>query len=54
MMLRYSLGRSREAERIEAAVTGALREGFRTADIYTADTRLVGTTEMGRAVLEKL
>jgi 3-isopropylmalate dehydrogenase len=54
MMLRYSLGRPREAGRIEAAVTSALREGFRTADIYTAGTRLVGTTEMGRAVLEKL
>jgi 3-isopropylmalate dehydrogenase len=54
MMLRYSLGRSREAARIEAAVTSALREGARTADIYTAGTRLVGTAEMGRAVLEKL
>ena len=54
MMLRYSLGRSGEAERVEAAVTSALREGIRTADIYTAGTRLVGTNEMGRAVLEKL
>ena len=54
MMLRYSLGRPREAERIEAAVTRTLRGGYRTADIYTPGTRLVGTSEMGRAVLESL
>jgi len=54
MMLRYSLGRPREAERIEGAVTRALRAGIRTADIYTAGTRLVGTRDMGRAVLENL
>jgi len=54
MMLRYSLGRPDAAARIEAAVQKVLRDGLRTADIYTAGTRKVGTEEMGRAVAENL
>ncbi len=54
MMLRYSLGQAAAAERLEAAVKKALRDGFRTADIYTAGTRKVGTAEMASAVAERL
>ena len=54
MMLRYSLERPEAAARIEQAVRKVLKEGLRTADIYTAGTRRVGTAEMGAAVLEAL
>jgi len=54
MMLRYSLRDEKSARRIEAAVTKALRDGLRTADIHTAGTRKVGTQEMGDAVVRAL
>ena len=54
MMLRYSLGRPGEADRIEAAVRKVLQQGLRTADIYTAGMRKVGTRAMGDAVLAAL
>ena len=54
MMLRYSLKQPQAADRIEQAVTKVLREGLRTADIYTAGTRKVGTNEMGDAVISAL
>ena len=54
MMLRYSLGKPRAAQRIEAAVTKALRDGLRTADIHTEGKRRTGTAEMGDAVVAAL
>jgi 3-isopropylmalate dehydrogenase len=54
MMLRYSLKGENSAERIEKAVSKVLRDGLRTADIHTAGTRKVGTTEMGDAVVAAL
>jgi len=54
MMLRYSLGRAAEADRLEAAVREVLRQGLRTADIYTDGCRKVGTQEMGDAVVAAL
>ena len=54
MMLRYSLKDEKNARRIESAVTRALRDGLRTADIHTAGTRKVGTAEMGDAVVHAL
>jgi 3-isopropylmalate dehydrogenase len=54
MMLRYSLRQEQAAERIERAVRKVLRDGCRTADIFTAGTRKVGTKEMGDAVLAAL
>jgi 3-isopropylmalate dehydrogenase len=50
MMLRYSLDMADEADRIEAAVAGALAGGARTADIGGTTT----TAEMGEAVLAAL
>ncbi len=54
MMLRYSLDRPAEADRVEAAVRKVLRDGYRTADIHTAGLRKVGTEEMGDAVVAAL
>jgi 3-isopropylmalate dehydrogenase len=50
MLLRYSLGQSQLAERIEAAVGEVLSQGLRTADIAGVDSS-VGTIEMGAAVV---
>jgi 3-isopropylmalate dehydrogenase len=48
MMLRYSLRtrRNKETQRIENAVQKVLADGYRTADIYTEGTKMVGTREM--------
>ncbi len=54
MMLRYSLGQAAAADRIEAAVKKVLKEGYRTADIFEAGTKKVGTQEMGAAVVAAL
>jgi 3-isopropylmalate dehydrogenase len=58
MMCRYSLDAPAAADGIERAVNQVLAEGFRTADIAPdeadAGIRLVGTEEMGEAVLAAL
>jgi len=54
LMLRYSLGQGMVADRLEAAVKKTLRDGYRTADIYTQGTRKVSTAEMASAVAERL
>lgn len=54
MMLRYSLGRPDQAERIDAAVGRVLDAGLRTADIAAAGTTSIGTAAMGDAVVERL
>lgn len=54
MMLRYSLGKPQQADRIEAAVQAVLAQGLRTPDIKTEGCKLVGTQEMGEAVVKAL
>ena len=54
MMLRYSLNRASQADRIEAAVKQVLAQGLRTADIAAGGARTVGTKEMGDAVVAAL
>ena len=54
MMLRYSLGKAEQADRIEAAVQKVLAQGYRTGDIKTEGCQLVGTRELGEAVLKAL
>jgi 3-isopropylmalate dehydrogenase len=54
MMLRYSLGMTGEADRIEKAVQKVLQQGLRTADIYTEGTQRVSTVQMGDAVVAAL
>lgn len=54
MMLRYTLDSAPAANAIEQAVSKVLDQGLRTADIHSAGTRLVGTVEMGQAVVAAL
>ena len=51
MMLRYSLNAPKAADAIERAVSAVLDQGLRTADIFTDGSQLVGTVEMGDAVV---
>lgn len=54
MLLRYSLCLETEAEAVEKAVRGALRDGLRTADIRAEGEEALGTEEMGRAVRARI
>jgi 3-isopropylmalate dehydrogenase len=51
MLLRYSLDRGADADRVEAAVLAVLNDGYRTADIRSPGTRAVGTGEMGDLIV---
>ena len=51
MLLRHSLGLTREAEEIETAVEQTINEGYRTEDVREAGKEVVGTKEMGNRVL---
>jgi 3-isopropylmalate dehydrogenase len=50
MLLRYSLNRGPDADRIERAVQKVLEQGYRTRDIHSPGMRLVGTGEVGALV----
>ena len=59
MLLRLSLGRDDAAAAVEAAVSGALADGYRTADLLPADgdpagLHRVGTTGMAAAIVERI
>ncbi|BCN40089.1 3-isopropylmalate dehydrogenase [Alicycliphilus denitrificans] len=54
MMLRFSLGQTEAADRIEDAVKKVLAQGLRTPDIHSEGTARVGTVEMGDAVVNAL
>lgn len=54
MMLRYSLNRAEQADRIEAAVKAVLAQGLRTPDIHEQGMTRVGTKQMGDAVVAAL
>ena len=54
MLLRYSLDRGADADRIEAAVLAVLEEGYRTRDIQSAGTKPVGTVEMGELIARRV
>lgn len=54
MMLRYTFNDEKNALRIENAVKQALKEGYRTADIYTDGCKKVKCSEMGDAVVAAL
>jgi 3-isopropylmalate dehydrogenase len=51
MMLRYTLAAPELAERIETAVARVLDQGLRTRDIQSPGTRVIGTSDMGDAVV---
>jgi len=54
MLLRYGLHLPQEADAVEAAVRAALSRGFHTADLTLAEGTIVGTREMGEAIVEAL
>lgn len=54
MMLRYSFDLEEEASAIEAAVEKVLDEGYRTGDIASEGTKIVGCAKMGELVAERV
>ena len=54
MMLRYSLGETEMADRIDSAVNQVLDDGIRTYDIFTGGLTKVSTSQMGDAVTAAL
>ncbi|MEM6615682.1 MAG: 3-isopropylmalate dehydrogenase [Pseudomonadota bacterium] len=54
MCLRYSFGLVEHADRLEAAIAGALADGIRTPDIAAEGETAVSTSEMTDAVLAHL
>ncbi len=54
MMLRFSLNKAEQADRIENAVKKVLAQGLRTADIYEEGCTKVNTQQMGEAVVKAL
>ena len=54
MLLRYSLKRVDLADRVEQAVRKALAAGLRTQDIARPAERVVSTSDMGQAVIDRL
>jgi 3-isopropylmalate dehydrogenase len=54
LLLRHSLGLETEAAAVEAAVSNAIDAGARTADIAEKGRTVLGTTQMGDAILAAL
>ncbi len=54
MLLRFSLDLDQEADAIEKAVKQVLVDGYRTCDIMSEGKTLVGTSEMGQLIIDRL
>jgi 3-isopropylmalate dehydrogenase len=54
MMFDLSFGMAPEAALIGDAVRLALKQGFRTRDIFSKGTRLIGTQGMGNQIVENI
>ncbi|KAJ7962794.1 isopropylmalate dehydrogenase 3 [Quillaja saponaria] len=54
MLLRYGLGEENSAKRIETAVLDTLNRGFRTGDIHSSGTKLVGCKQLGDEILKSV
>jgi 3-isopropylmalate dehydrogenase len=54
MMLRYSLNQSEAANRIETAVEQVLAAGYRTIDIQSPGTTILGCQAMGQMLIKAL
>src|SRR6266567_3039548 len=54
MGLRYSFNMGREADLIDKAIAATLAKGLRTADIKSEGGTLVGTTQMGAAIIAEM
>jgi 3-isopropylmalate dehydrogenase len=51
MALRYSFGMGKEADLIDKAIAATLDKGLRTADIKSDGMTVIGTTQMGEAIV---
>jgi len=54
MLLKFSFGLTKEADSINQAVEKSLEQGFRTADIASAESEKLSTTEMTNKIIENL
>jgi 3-isopropylmalate dehydrogenase len=54
MALRYSFDMQKEADLIDRAVANVLARGLRTADIKSDGATIVGTSEMGQAIVKEI
>jgi 3-isopropylmalate dehydrogenase len=54
MALRYSFALLHEADLIDQAIAAALAKGLRTADIKSEGTTVVGTAQMGDAIVAEM
>lgn len=54
MLLRFSLDLDKEADAVEQAVKQVLKEGFRTADIYSEGMKKAGCREMGDLICKRI
>ena len=54
MCMRYSFDMIAEADRLEAAISAVLDDGYRTGDIMSEGMTEVSTATMGDAIVEKL
>lgn len=52
MLVRMSFGLEQLAVQIEDAVARTLRQGWRTPDVASPDSRVVGTRELGRQIVD--
>ena len=54
MMLRFSFDLEVEARAVEAAVDAVLEDGVRTGDISNDPSVVLGTREIGEAIVAKI
>jgi 3-isopropylmalate dehydrogenase len=54
MALRYSFNMGREADLLEKAIAATLDKGLRTADIKSPGMTVVGTSQMGDAIIAEM
>jgi 3-isopropylmalate dehydrogenase len=54
MMMKYSFGLDEVSKDIESAVVNVLEKGYRTGDIYSEGTQLVGTEKMGSLIKSEI
>jgi 3-isopropylmalate dehydrogenase len=54
MMLEYSLGYPQAARWVDAAVLNVLKDGLRTYDIAEPGAAIIGTAEMGDAIVQQV
>lgn len=54
MMLKYSFNNDEAYNLVEKSIKNVLNQGFRTADIQSKNTQLVGTSKMGALIADEI